>query len=149
MRPKCTLLSFLAPKWPVYKEKHLISIAKCCGGLLYWHCFMAKWYRGLYEDWRPYFIPKLRWLCHEVMRLRLELRWIFQQGNDLKHTLNPIENLWSELKNNPHVQNVGWKILQGGGSKIPVKVFPNLIRPYRKCSVSLFTPEKIKYNNKH
>ena len=103
-------------------------------------------------------------LVAAARKLRLRHRWIFQQDNEPKHTskstqkwfcehkinvfqwsyrsldLNPIENLWSELKMAVHKHKKGykgfWKFLHGSLQMCS----PTLINIIEIGSVSLYLP---------
>lgn len=87
---------------------------------------------------------------------QMPLRWVFQQDNDPKHTskrakllfanykvdvlswpaqspdLNPIENLWREVKlalkgKNPSNKNELWALVEAAWKNIPIKTCQKLV----------------------
>ena len=105
-------------------------------------------------------------LLPSVRALKMGLGWVFQNDNDTKHTaratkewlckkhlnvlewpsqspdLNPIENLWRELKvrvAQRHPRNLKYlvKICMEEWAKIPPAVCENLVKNYRKRLTSV------------
>ena len=150
-----------------YKEKHLIPTVKYGGGsVMFWGCFNSRGPGALVRvdgimNSTKYQAILAENLVPSARRLGLGRRWTFQQDNDPKHTsrstqkwfrdnkinvlqwpsqspdLNPIENLWAELKRSvdkhkpKNVKDLE-RICQEEWSKIPPNVFLNLVKNYRK-----------------
>ena len=148
-------------------EKNLIPTVKYGGGsLMLWGCFASTGPGALVKvngimNSTQYQDILAKNLVASARRLKLGRKWIFQQDNDPKHTskstkkwlidhkinilqwpsqspdLNPIENLWFQLKRAVHKRRPKdikdlERFCMEEWSKIPPNVFSNLIKHYRK-----------------
>ena len=150
-----------------YAKKHLMPNVKYRGGsVMLWACFSSKGPGNLvrvhgimtalnYQD----ILNKN--LMASARKLKMGRHWVFQQDNDPKHVakstqkwfsshklkvlpwpsqspdLNPIENLWGELKRRVHKRGPRTlddleRLCKEEWSKIPLSVFSNLVKCYRR-----------------
>uniref|UniRef100_A0A8C7WCT5 Transposase n=1 Tax=Oncorhynchus mykiss TaxID=8022 RepID=A0A8C7WCT5_ONCMY len=155
-----------------YNPKNTIPTVKHGGGnIILWGCFSAKGTGRLHRiegrmDGAMYREILANNLLPSVRALKMGRGWVFQHDNDLKHTaratkewlhkkhlkvlewpsqsldLNPIENLWRELKvhiakrqprNLKDLENVCME----EWTKIPAAVCANLVKNYRKRITSV------------
>ena len=136
------------------------------GSVMLWGCFSSKGPGNLvrvhgimnalnYQD----ILNKN--LMASARKLKMGRHWVFQQDNDPKHVakstqkwfsshklkvlpwpsqspdLNPIENLWGELKRRVHERGPRTlddleRLCKEEWSKIPLSVFSNLVKCYRR-----------------
>ena len=157
-----------------YNPKNTIPILKHGGGnLMLWRCFSAKWTGRLHriegrmngaisrEILGDNLLPSVR-------ALKMGRGWVFQHDNDPKHTakatkewlkkkhmkvlewpsqspdLNPIENLWRELKlrdakRRPRNLKDLERICKEEWTKIHPKICANLLKNYNKHLTSVLS----------
>ncbi|KAK6320122.1 hypothetical protein J4Q44_G00092290 [Coregonus suidteri] len=150
-----------------YNPKNTISTVKHGGGnIILWGCFSAKGTGRLHRiegrmDGAMYREILANNLLPSVRALKMGRGWVFQHDNDPKHTaratkewlrkkhlkvqewpsqspdLNPIENLWRELKvriaqRQPRNLKDLEKFCMEEWAKIPAAVCANLVKTYRK-----------------
>lgn len=155
-----------------YNPKNTIPTVKHGGGnIIFWGCFSAKGTGRLHRiegrmDGAMYRQILADNLLPSVRALKMGRGWVFQHDNDPKHTakatkewlrkkhlkvlewpsqspdLNPIENLWRELKvrvarQQPRNLKALEKICMEEWAKIPAAVCANLVKDYRKRLVSV------------
>ena len=136
-----------------------------------WECFSAKGTGRLHRtegrmNWAEYCEILGNNLLPSVRALKMSCGWVFQRNNDPKHTakatkewlkkkqikvlewssqspdLNPIKNLWRELKlrvakRQPRNLKDLERICKEEWTKIPPKIFANLLKNYNKCLTSV------------
>ncbi|KAM9403272.1 optineurin-like isoform 2-T2 [Salvelinus alpinus] len=143
--------------------KNTIPTVKHGGGnIILWGCFSAKGTGRLHRiegrmDGAMYCEILANNLLPSVRALKMGRGWVFQHDNDPKHTaratkewlrkkhlkvlewpdLNPIENLWRELKvriakRQPRNLKDLEKVCMEEWAKIPAAVCANLVKNYRK-----------------
>ncbi|KAK6320155.1 hypothetical protein J4Q44_G00092620 [Coregonus suidteri] len=150
-----------------YNPKNTIPIVKHGGGnIILWGCFSVKGTGRLHRiegrmDGDMYREILANNLLPSVRALKMGRGWVFQHDNDPKHTaratkewlrkkhlkvlewpsqspdLNPIENLWRELKvhiaqRQPRNLKDLEKVCMEEWAKIPAAVRANLVKTYRK-----------------
>uniref|UniRef100_A0A3P9PPA4 Tc1-like transposase DDE domain-containing protein n=1 Tax=Poecilia reticulata TaxID=8081 RepID=A0A3P9PPA4_POERE len=155
-----------------YNPKNTIPTVKHGGGnIILWGCFSAKGTGRLHHivgrmDGAMYREILANNLLPSVRALKMGRGWVFQHDNDPKHTaratkewlrrkhlkvlewpsqspdLNPIENLWRELKvrvaqRQPRNLKALEEICMEEWAKIPAAVCANLVKNYRKCLISV------------
>ncbi|XDV53002.1 hypothetical protein PO909_021618 [Leuciscus waleckii] len=143
------------------------------GNIILWGCFSAKGTGRLHRiegrmDGAMYREILANNLLPSVRALKMGRGWVFQHDNDPKHTaratkewlrkkhikvlelpsqspdLNPIENLWRELKvhiaqRQPRNLKDLEKVCMEEWAKIPPAVCANLVKNYRKRMISVIT----------
>ncbi|CDQ82348.1 unnamed protein product [Oncorhynchus mykiss] len=155
-----------------YNPKNTIPTVKHGGGnIILWGCFSAKGTGRLHliegrMDGAMYREILANNLLPSVRALKMGRGWVFQHDNDPKHTaratkewlrkkhlkvlewasqspdLNPIENLWRELKvriaqRQPRNLKDLEKVCMEEWAKIPAAVCANLVKNYRKRMISV------------
>ncbi|KAI4895408.1 hypothetical protein NFI96_001467 [Prochilodus magdalenae] len=155
-----------------YNPKNTIPTVKHGGGnIILWGCFSAKGTGRLHRivgrmDGAMYREILANNLLPSVRALKVGRGWVFQHDNDPKHTaratkewlrrkhlkvlewpsqspdLNPIENLWRELKvrvaqRQPRNLKALEEICMEEWAKIPAAVCANLVKNYRKRLISV------------
>ncbi|KAI4900533.1 hypothetical protein NFI96_006829 [Prochilodus magdalenae] len=155
-----------------YNPKNTIPTVKHGGGnIILWGCFSAKGTGRLHRivgrmDGAMYREILANNLLPSVRALKMGRGWVFQHDNDPKHTaratkewlqrkhlkvlewpsqspdLNPIENLWRELKvrvaqRQPRNLKALEEICMEEWAKIPAAVCANLVKNYRKHLISV------------
>ncbi|KAI4891988.1 hypothetical protein NFI96_034203 [Prochilodus magdalenae] len=155
-----------------YNPKNTIPTVKHGGGnIILWGCFSAKGTGRLHRivgrmDGAMYREILANNLLPSVRALKMGRGWVFQHDNDPKHTaratkewlrrkhlkvlewpsqspdLNPIENLWRELKvrvaqRQPRILKALEEICMEEWAKIPAAVCANLVKNYRKRLISV------------
>ena len=155
-----------------YDPKNTISTVKHGGGnIMLWGCFSAKGTGQLHRikgtmDGAMYHQILGENLLPSARALKMGRGWVFQHDNDPKHTakatkewlkkkhikvlewpsqspdLNPIENLWRELKDRVAKRQPGnlndlEKICKEEWDKIPPEMCANLVANYKKRLTSV------------
>ena len=155
-----------------YNPKNTIPTVKHGGGnIILWGCFSAKGTGRLHRiegrmDGAMYREILANNLLPSVRALKMGRGWVFQHDNDPKHTaratkewlrkkhlkvlewpsqspdLNPIENLWRELKvrvaqRQPQNLKALEEICKEEWAKIPAAMCANLVKNYRKRLISV------------
>ncbi|CDQ61153.1 unnamed protein product [Oncorhynchus mykiss] len=155
-----------------YNPKNTIPTMKHGGGnIILWGCFSAKGTGRLHRiegrmDGVMYHEILVNNLLPSVRALKMDCGWVFQHDNDPKHTaratnewlrkkhlkvlecpsqspdLNPIENLWRELKvciaqRKPRNLKDLEKVCMEECAKIPAAVYANLVKNYSKRMISV------------
>uniref|UniRef100_A0AAY5KWE3 Tc1-like transposase DDE domain-containing protein n=1 Tax=Esox lucius TaxID=8010 RepID=A0AAY5KWE3_ESOLU len=155
-----------------YNPKNTIPTVKHGGGnIILWGCFSAKGTGRLHcikgrMDGAMYREILANNLLPSVRALKMGRGWVFQHDNDPKHTgratkewlckkhlkvlqwpsqspdLNPIENLWRELKVHiaqRHPRNLKdlEMVCMEEWAKFPAAVFANFVKNYRKRMISV------------
>lgn len=155
-----------------YKPKNTIPTVKHGGGnIILWGCFSAKGTGRLHRiegrmDGAMYREILANNLLPSIRTFKMGRGWVFQHDNDPKHTaratkewlrrkhlkvlewpsqspdLNPIENLWRELKvrvaqRQPRNLKALEEICMEEWAKIPAAMCANLVKNYRKRLISV------------
>ncbi|KAI4902934.1 hypothetical protein NFI96_003306 [Prochilodus magdalenae] len=161
-----------------YNPKNTIPTVKHGGGnIILWGCFSAKGTGRLHRivgrmDGAMYREVLANNLLPSVRALKMGRGWVFQHDNDPKHTaratkewlrrkhlkvlewpsqspdLNPIENLWRELKvrvaqRQPRNLKALEEICMEEWAKIPAAVCANLVKNYRKRLISVIANKEL------